>query len=202
MTVSIAEERGRAVAETVARIRARAGPDGAPDRAALEDMAAALGRLAARADLFPRAEFPATGDEEADTHELSRDPGGRLALYLFSGGSVAETPPHDHATWALIAGVEGEEHNRIYRRLDDGSVPGRGRIELAREVSVGPRDAIALAVEDVHSIHARPGAPLLHLHMYGVALELQAGRVRFDTVDGTTAPYGFGDAGANGETDG
>ena len=40
------------------------------------------------------------------------------------------TPVHDHGTWAVVAGVDGEEKNTIYKRIDDSSKPGQGKIQL------------------------------------------------------------------------
>jgi len=188
--MDLAQKRAEAVADTVARIREieQAAP---LTRDAMEAMKDALVALARQTELFPRDEYPTTGDETEDTHVLSVDPDGRYALYLFSSGSESETPPHDHTTWAVIAGVEGAEHNRIYRRLDDGATPGEGRIELDREFTVNAGTGLALMPEDVHSIHCEDGEALLHLHMYGKAFEHQDGQVSFDMAAGTTAPYGF-----------
>jgi predicted metal-dependent enzyme (double-stranded beta helix superfamily) len=185
----IPELRRQAVERTVDTIR-NIAEGNVIDRSALERMKDALVALAGRIELFPRSDFPATGNEDDDTHLLSQDADGRFALYLYSSGSEAETPPHDHLTWAVIAGIEGVEHNRIFSRLDDGSVPGRGRIELASEFSVSPGTGLALMPEDVHSIHVDAARPPMHLHLYGEGFEFLDGRVSFDISNGTTAPYG------------
>lgn len=187
--MTIRARREAAVQETLREIRSIAGAC-APDRAALEAMKERLVALSERGELFPRADFPATGNEDDDTHLLSQDADGGFALYLFSSGSDGETPPHDHQTWAVIAGIEGVEHNKIYRRLDDGSVPGKGRIEFDREFSVTPGTGLALSPEDVHSIHVDAARPLMHLHLYGKGFEFLSGRVSFDMKTGATAPYG------------
>lgn len=43
------------------------------------------------------------------------------------------TPVHDHGTWAVVSGVDGEEKNTIFKRTDDGSKPGYGEIQLRGE---------------------------------------------------------------------
>jgi predicted metal-dependent enzyme (double-stranded beta helix superfamily) len=187
--MSVQEERKAVVKQTIDAIREIVGA-GSPDRPTLERMKDHLVALAGQTDLFPRSDFPATGNEDDDTHLLSQDADGRFALYLYSSGSDGETPPHDHLTWAVIAGIEGVEHNQIYRRLDDGTVDGRGRIELAREFSVSPGTGLALSGEDVHSIHVDAARPLMHLHLYGKGFEFLSGRVSFDMNTGATAPYG------------
>lgn len=187
--MSIAEERNHAIRAALEDIKALAG-DGAPNRARLARMKDRLVALARQTDLFPRAEFPDTGNEDDDSHLLSQDADGRFALYLYSSGSDEETPPHDHQTWAVIAGVEGVEHNKVYRRLDDGSVPGRGRIELDHEFSVTAGTGLALAAEDVHSIHVDTSQRVMHLHLYGKGFDFLSDRVSFDMNNGTTAPFG------------
>jgi predicted metal-dependent enzyme (double-stranded beta helix superfamily) len=187
--MTIQEKLEAAVKETLREIKSIAGDEG-PDRMALQAMKERLAALAERAELFPRTDFPATGNEDDDSHLLSQDADGGFALYLYSSGSDEETPPHDHCTWAVIAGIEGVEHNKVYRRLDDGSVPGRGRIELDHEFSVCAGTGLALAAEDVHSIHVDTSQPVMHLHLYGKGFEFLSGRVSFDMTDGTTAPFG------------
>ena len=36
---------------------------------------------------------------------------------------------HDHGTWAVVVGIQGEEINTMYSRTDDGSDPDRGVVE-------------------------------------------------------------------------
>lgn len=187
--MTVQEQRDIAVREALREIKSIAG-EGAPDRTALTAMKERLVALSRRVELFPRVDFPATGNEDDDSHLLSQDADGGFALYLYSSGSDEETPPHDHCTWAVIAGIEGVEHNKVYRRLDDGSVPGCGRIELDYVFSVSAGTGLALAVEDVHSIHVDPSQPAMHLHLYGKGFEYLSGRVSFDMTDGTTAPFG------------
>jgi len=186
---SVSNRRRAAIDRTIDAVRGTA-ETGAIDRPALDRMKEHLVALAGQTDLFPRADFPATGNEDDDTHLLSQDADGRFALYLYSSGSDGETPPHDHKTWAVIAGIEGVEHNKIFRRLDDGATPDRGHIELTREFSVSPGTGLTLMPQDVHSIHVDAASPLMHLHLYGRGFEFLSGRVSFDISNGTTAPYG------------
>ena len=99
------------------------------------------------------------------------------------------TKPHDHTTWAVVSAVDGQELNRVYRRTDDGSAPGRASLELEREVMVEPGRGIALMPEDIHSIHTSGTAPAWHLHVYGLALEKLDTRQGFDLEQGTVQPY-------------
>jgi len=141
--------------------------------------------------LFPAAEFqpPPAGQSGSRRYLLQEDPDGRFAIYLLALNPGNSTKPHDHTTWAVVTAVEGQELNRVYRRTDDGSVPGQAALELAREVMVEPGQGIALMPEDIHSIHTFGTRPTRHLHVYGLALERLDERQGFDPEAGTVQPY-------------
>jgi rhodanese-related sulfurtransferase len=93
-------------------------------------------------------------------------------------------PPHNHTTWAVIAGVYGEERNVFYRRTDDRSVVGEGRLERTHELTVVRGNACTLMPDDFHTIETRGPRPGLHLHMYGMSLEHLPGRITFAAESG------------------
>jgi len=184
---SIANDRRTAVADTIARIRTIETEKGV-NRAALDEIKETLVGLAKRTELFPRDTFMARGsgtEPETRIYRLSEDEGHRFALYLNCGKPGTETPPHDHTTWAVIAGIDGEEHQKVYRRTDDGAVKGVGTVEVAREFTVTPGTAIAFMPDDIHSIHVPGDNPILHLHLYGRGFEMMNGRIAFDVEEGT-----------------
>jgi predicted metal-dependent enzyme (double-stranded beta helix superfamily) len=96
-----------------------------------------------------------------------------------------KVPPHNHTTWAIIAGVDGEEENFFYERSDDGKTPGRGTLRQIREEVVRPGTAVALMPEDIHHIQTPPHRPNMHLHMYGLSLEHLPNRVSYNVAEGT-----------------
>lgn len=185
----IAKARDAAVASTIDRIRdiereKRVTPD------ALEAIRAELIALAARQELFRPEDFPGPEDGSGDRlYILSIDDNDRFALYLNRGGDNKDTPPHDHKTWAVVVGIRGHEHNKVYRRLDDGSDPGRGEVEVDWELTVEPGNGICLMPQDIHSIHMRGTDIKMHLHMYGIGIPRMVNRVKFDMETGTVAPY-------------
>jgi predicted metal-dependent enzyme (double-stranded beta helix superfamily) len=184
-TKSVAAERRAAVAEAVAKARAIEAEKGVT-REALEEIRQVMVGLAKRKELFPREIFKSHGPRPDDRiYRLSEDEGRRFALYINCGEPGTDTPPHDHTTWAIIAGIDGEEHQRIYRRTDDGSVPGVGTVEVDHEFSVTPGTAIAYMPDDIHAIHVRGDKPALHLHLYGRSFEEMTGRIAFDVDAGT-----------------
>ncbi len=175
------EAREKAVAETVAAVRRIEGEQGVT-REALTAIRAELITLAARSELFSPEDFPPPADgKDNRLYALSIDPDKRFALYLNRGSAQKDTPPHNHTTWAVVVGVAGEEHNKIYRRPAGGAA---GPMEVAEEITVKPGTGVCLLPDDIHSIHMRGDDPKLHLHMYGKAISEMTERVRYDPASG------------------
>ncbi len=186
----LAAARSAAVAATIDRIREIEAERGVT-RASLDSIKTEMLHLAAQQHLFPSAEFapPSGGEAGSRRYLLHEDPDGRFALYMLALNPGNETRPHDHTTWAVVTSIEGQELNRVYRRTDDGSVPGRCSIELEREVMVEPGTGIALMAEDIHSIHTHGTQSTRHLHVYGLALEKLDQRMAYEPETGTVQPY-------------
>jgi predicted metal-dependent enzyme (double-stranded beta helix superfamily) len=182
--------RAAAVAATMDGIKGIEQRDGVT-RASLDAIKAEMLKLAANESLFPAAEFPPppAGEKGSRRYLLQEEPDGRFAIYMLALNPGNESKPHDHTTWAVVVSVEGQELNRVYRRLDDGSQEGKAKLELAREVMVEPGTGIALMPEDIHSIHTTGTTPTRHLHCYGLALERLDQRQGYDMEAGTVQPY-------------
>ena len=62
-------------------------------------------------------------------------------------------PPHNHWAWNILLICSGSMHFRWFRRLDDGSEPGRCQLELAEERTLHPGDAgiVGASPHDIHS---------------------------------------------------
>ncbi len=182
--------RTAAVAATMDRIKAIEHEEGVT-RAGLDAILAEMLALAEHEALFPQMEFPPLpeGEKGSRRYLLQEDPDGRFALYLLALNPGNSSKPHDHTTWAVVTAVEGQELNRVYRRTDDASVPGRATLEQMREVMVEPGRGIAFMPDDIHSIHTFGTKPTRHLHVYGLALEKLDARQGFDPDQGTVQPY-------------
>jgi predicted metal-dependent enzyme (double-stranded beta helix superfamily) len=164
---SLAQARAEAIETTVSKVREIEHKHGV-DRAALELMKAELLGLAARTELFPLSDFPPPQPGSARMsclYRLSEDADHRFALYANSAHARYVNSPHNHATWAVIVGVYGEEPNKFYRRTPDG-----GAQETGGEV-VKPGSGITFLPDDLHSLDIPGHAPMLNFHMYGLALE-------------------------------
>lgn len=159
-------------------------------RASLEKIGGLLSSLASRAELFPQEEFPLGA--EGGIYRLSEDPDHRFALYASAGGPGKKVPPHNHTTWAIIAGVHGAERNVVYERLDNGAQEGVVQLREApsKEKTLKRGDVIAFLPDDFHHIETPIGSGnALHLHFYGLSLEHLPGRVTVDMKTGTARRF-------------
>ena len=179
----IVTERMQLVREMLARVRKVTEPDIRRD--SLDAIKAELVALAARRDLFPVDEFPPIEGGNASMYRLSEDADHRYALYVVAPAPGQFAPPHDHSTWAVIAGVHGRENNKLYTRTDDGTQPGVAQIEQSVELDVVPGTAIALMPDDIHSIHLGADGPHANLHLYGMSVEHCPERKMYSRSKGT-----------------
>ena len=182
-----ATERRQRVEECVDEIRSCIEDRGL-SRDTLEQVKERLIKLARRPGLFTVEDFPPPADGDR-IYLMSEQDDHSYALYVVSGSKGKLTPPHDHTTWAVIVGIEGEEHNRIYERTDDGSVAGKAELKLAREFTVAPGNGLALMPDDIHSIAMEQDGTSLFIHMYGLSLDHLPGRVSYDLEAGTCQHY-------------
>lgn len=112
-------------------------------------------------------------------HVLHEEPDHTLfviAAAWLPGRGVA---PHNHGTWAVVAGVDGSERNAFWRREDDGSRPGYARITKVGEKDFGPGDVLTLLPDAIHSVRNETDAVTVSLHTYGYNLNM-SGRLQFD----------------------
>lgn len=182
------QERAAAVRRLVDEARAieKAGVN----RANLEKIGGLLSSLASRADLFPQEEFPLGAD--GGIYRLSEDPDHRFALYASAGGAGKKVPPHNHTTWAIIAGVHGAERNVVYDRLDNGAREDLVQLREApaKEKTLRRGDVISYMPEDFHHIETPAGTgDALHLHFYGLSLEHLPDRVSVDMATGAAKRF-------------
>ena len=158
--------------------------------ATLEKIGGLLSSLASRAELFPKDEFPLGAD--GGIYRLSEDPDHRFALYASAGGAGKKVPPHNHTTWAIIAGVHGAERNVVYERLDNGAQDGvvKLREAPAKEKTLRRGDFICYLPDDFHHIETPAGeGDALHLHFYGLSLEHLPDRVSVDMATAAAKRY-------------
>src|SRR5258708_23337607 len=181
--MSVMQQRAQAVEQTLAQVR-RIEAEMGVTRAALDAIKPVLIALAARTELFPPEHFPVTQGGHGKVYRLAEDRDQRFALYASAGVPGKAQPPHNHSTWAVIAGVFGDEHNVFYERTDNRTEPGSGRIARTGELTVRRGNACAFLPDDFHTIEVTGGKASLHLHLYGMSLENLPERIYFSGAAG------------------
>lgn len=184
---TVAESRQVIIDEMISQVRTIAQTHGI-SRETLETIKAEMIEVAKRKELFPLADFQPEDEEPGrrPMQLLHKDDDGQFALYMSSSVSDQKPPPHNHATWAVIVGIQGEERNWLFERTDDGSVPGRGMVRIVDEQVAAPGTGVALMPEDIHSIQGKAAAGgRLTFHLYGVTTDRQQGRVAYNEAEGT-----------------
>lgn len=121
-------------------------------------------------------------------HALHEEVDQTLWVVAFSWLPGRGAPPHDHRTWAVVAGVEGMETNTYWRRLDDGRRPGHAELAPIGEEVVGPGDVVAFLPDAIHSVRNQTDRVTLSLHVYGRNLN-RVGRSQFDPENQTERPF-------------
>jgi len=181
--MSIMTRRFAAVEDTIAQVRAAEALYGVTP-AALAEIKGALIDLARAEDLFPPDEFSVPDGASSRLYRLAEDPDHRFALYAAANRPGRSAPPHNHTTWAAIAGVRGREHNVFYQRVDNGEVAGEGRLRETGALTVVQGNAVSFLPDDFHTIELVGDEPGLHLHLYGLSLEKLPARVTFESPAG------------------
>ena len=183
----VAQERQAAIEKMISQVRTIAQTNGIT-RNALEQIKAEMVHVAKRQTLFPLADFQSLDHEPGrqPMQLLHKDDDGQYALYMSTSISDQKPPPHNHATWAVIVGIQGEERNWLFERTDDGSVQGRGTVRVVDEQVAAPGTGVALMPEDIHTIQGKAeGGGRLTFHLYGVTTDRQQGRVAYNEAEGT-----------------
>jgi rhodanese-related sulfurtransferase/predicted metal-dependent enzyme (double-stranded beta helix superfamily) len=181
--MTLQEQRAQAVGELIGRVRAIESKEGVT-RASLDRIKAELIALASRSELFPPAHFANVPGRAGTIYHLAEDPDGRFALYGSAGVPGKAQPPHNHTTWASIAGVFGDEHNVFYERMDRDEIPGEGRLKKTHELTIQRGTACAMLPNDFHTIEVTGKSESLHLHLYGKTLEDLPDRIGFPSSTG------------------
>ncbi len=104
----------------------------------------------------------ATG-EGSSSYRIHEEPDHSLALFVVTWPPTAETEPHDHGTWVVVAGLEGREIHHRWKRAGEtleAERAGEDRIETGTIVTLGS-DAI-------HSFENDSGAVSVTLQLYGI----------------------------------
>lgn len=167
--MSAAEKRNRACAKLLADVHAILGKEGVTP-SALHAVKLKLVALANKAELFPLADFEMPAAQGRSHPLLVEEGDDGHGLYLTINLPGKEAAPHDHGVWCVNAAVSGRERQQFFRRVDDGSKPGKAAVVKIGEVIVEPGNGMAMADHDIHSTEVLGSEPAVGLALYGYAL--------------------------------
>ncbi|OKH26832.1 cupin [Hydrococcus rivularis NIES-593] len=95
------------------------------------------------------------------------------------------SPIHNHATWGIVALINGEEKHRFWRRSPTLEYPNR--IELVSERIFVPGDIIGFLPDTIHSVEPLGCEPTISFNLYGVTDYSQ--RFEFDSMTHTAKNF-------------
>lgn len=145
-------------------------------------------RLAASSDLRERYSLECDAQQGFGFQLLHEEADHTLAVAVLTWLPGRGTPPHDHGTWGVVVGVEGNEVNTFWQRIDDGSRPGHAELRRLSEKTFVPGDAIALTPAIIHSVRNDADRVSVSLHVYGKNINF-TGRSQFDVERRTVTPW-------------
>jgi predicted metal-dependent enzyme (double-stranded beta helix superfamily) len=137
------------------------GADARGDAASLERAMPLLLRLARASSSWTRPQFYECDAEQGfGLTVLHEEPAHGLWLVAVSWLPGRGAPPHNHGTWAVVAGVDGEEENALWRRRG-------GRLQAQGTHTIGPGQAAGFLPTAIHSVANRGQRTTLSLQSTG-----------------------------------
>jgi len=124
-------------------------------------------RLALEKDWLQPKHYETNPEQGFGAHLLHEEPDHSLAVLVVNWLPGRGAPPHDHGTWAVVAGVEGVERNTSYKRLDDRSRPEYAELEVKKAIDAAEGELICMKTGGIHSVQNDTDSLTLSLHTYG-----------------------------------
>jgi len=132
--------------------------------------------------------YEAAQQQGFGVHLLHEEPDHTLAIFAVSWLPGRGTPPHDHGTWALVAGVDGPEKNQFFERVDDRSRQGYAELKQIGEKRCVVGDVVAMPSGAIHLVWNETDQVTVSLHIYGKHINF-TGRSQFDLDSRTETPF-------------
>jgi predicted metal-dependent enzyme (double-stranded beta helix superfamily) len=153
------------------------------------DPVAPLAKKFAQSPELRRPEYRECDDEQGfGVHLLHEEPNHDLAVFLISWLPNRGTTPHNHKTWAVVIGIEGQEQETNYDRVDDGAMPGHADLKRSGEQVMTAGDIARCYPEHIHSVWNVGKDISMSLHTYGRHINY-TGRSEFDLQHKREKPY-------------
>ena len=121
-------------------------------------------------------------------HVLHEEPDHSLLVFAAAWFPRRGVAPHNHGTWAVVAGVDGHETNVFWKRIDDRSRSGYAKLSKIGDTVVGPGDVLMMLPDTIHSVTNETDVVTVSLHIYGKHINY-TGRSSFDVERKTEAPF-------------
>jgi predicted metal-dependent enzyme (double-stranded beta helix superfamily) len=102
---------------------------------------------------------------------------------VWSPGSVSSI--HNHATWGIVALLDGQEQNSFWKRSPTSKFPDK--IEPASDRLLVPGDILCLMPDAIHHIEAIGNEPTISFNLYGETNYNR--RFEFDSLQGTAKNF-------------
>jgi predicted metal-dependent enzyme (double-stranded beta helix superfamily) len=103
-------------------------------------------RAFARSSMWQHAPYREAGAGEELLYELALSPQDGSSLYLVCDGAGVVSSPHCHNTWAVIAGIRGQELNHRYavQSIEQKTVLPTTQVDVGRGqvLVLGEKDVI------------------------------------------------------------
>ncbi len=132
--------------------------------------------------------YQADPDQGFGVYLLHEERDHTLAVLAVSWLPNRGTPPHDHGTWALVAGVDGHEKNEFFERVDDRSRLGYAELKKIGEKVFKVGNVVAMPTGTIHSVWNETDKVTVSLHIYGKHVNF-TGRSQFDPEKRTETPF-------------
>ena len=124
-------------------------------------------RVAVNSDWLQSKHYECDQEQGFGVHLLHEEADHSLAVLAVTWLPGRGTPPHDHGTWAVVAGIEGVEHNVRYRRIDDDTRPGYAELEVKKEFDADAGELICIRNGGIHKVTNETDSMTMSLHTYG-----------------------------------
>ncbi|MDH3668012.1 MAG: cysteine dioxygenase family protein [Paracoccaceae bacterium] len=121
-------------------------------------------------------------------HLLHEEPDHSLAVFVVAWLPGRGAPPHDHGTWAVVAGVEGTERNTRYSRHDDGSREAYAELTEKHAFDAAEGELICMKTGGIHAVQNNSDRVTLSLHTYGKHIN-HSSRSQFDPEEKSKSDF-------------
>ncbi|MFQ5757459.1 MAG: hypothetical protein ACE5H7_15375 [Acidiferrobacterales bacterium] len=158
------------------------------DEAIIRQVRPLAKRMAESKDWLDQRYYECDEEQGFGVHLLHEEADHTLAIFAVAWLPGRGTPPHDHGTWAVVAGVDGPEKNIFWKREDDGSRAGYAKLEHNGERIFGEGEVVAFLPREIHTVWNDSDAVTLSLHTYGKHINF-TGRSQFDPEKNTATPF-------------